>query len=346
MDKIRLGKTEMMVTRVGFGSIPIQRDSDDEADEVIRRCLDKGINFIDSATGYTTSEERIGKTVAGRSGELFLSTKAWLGDVAIGKERIEKSLAKFGRSIDIYQIHQLSNAEAFKKFMEPNGLHSVIQKYKEKGLIKHIGVTCHNMDTAKEAVKSGVFETMMFPFNLLTPETAEELLPLARKYDVGFIAMKPMAGGMLEDPTIAMKYLLQFPDVLILVGIEHPDQVDEIVKLAESKPKMTAADRAEVERLRKEIGTTFCHRCDYCQPCTAGIAISAVMHMRSTMKRFPPSSIISGPIGALLEKSAECTQCRKCEDKCPYHLPISEMMQENAAYYQQFKADYLKSAGK
>lgn len=206
MEKIRLGRTEMMVSKLGFGGIPIQRVSEDEAVAVVRRCLELGITFIDTANRYTNSEERIGKAISGQREGIIIATKSNALTREEIKDHLKLSLKQLRvESIDLYQFHNISDANALKAVLEPNGPMAVVQEAKRAGLVKHIGVSSHSMGTAKELVKSDRFETILFPFNFITCEAADELLPLARKHDVGFIAMKPLAGGMLDNVTIAFK---------------------------------------------------------------------------------------------------------------------------------------------
>lgn len=342
MEKVRLGQTEMMVTRLAFGSIPIQRDPENEAIAIIRRCLELGITFIDTANAYTTSEARIGKALSGRREGLILATKS----LARTREEIEShlklSLKNLGVNyIDLYQFHNVSDFDAYKKILAPGGPMAVVQEAKRAGKVKHIGITSHNIDVAKKAVKSDRFETIMFPFNFITSEPADELLPLAIEHDVGFIAMKPLAGGMLDNVAIAFKYLLQFPEVIPVVGIEKIHEIDEVMQVFEGPWKMTRAEQKEMRRLKKELGTRFCRRCDYCQPCTAGILISQMMTFESFFKRVPPDSLFSGHFAAGFEKAVDCTECGDCEERCPYHLPIREMMKKYSDIYQAEKKKYF-----
>jgi predicted aldo/keto reductase-like oxidoreductase len=286
MDKVRLGKTEMMVTRLAFGSIPIQRDTEDEAIAIIRRCIDLGITFIDTANGYTTSEARIGKAIAGRRDGLILATKSLARTGGEIENHLKLSLKNLAVDyIDLYQFHNVSDADALKKILAPGGPMAVAQGAKKAGKIRHIGITSHNIDIAKEAVRLDRFETIMFPFNFITAEPLEELIPMARERDMGFIAMKPLAGGMLDNVPVSFKYFLQFPDVVPVVGIEKIHEIDEIMKIYQGSPKMTRAEQREMGRLKRELNTRFCRRCDYCQPCTAGIQISGVMTFESFIKR-------------------------------------------------------------
>jgi len=341
MEKVRLGRTEMMVTKLGFGGIPIQRVSEDEAIAVVKRCLELGITFIDTANGYTTSEERIGKAISGKYDGLILATKS----LAQTRERIEShlklSLERLGvESIDLYQFHNVSDTNTLKTILDPDGPMAVVEEAKRAGVVKHIGITSHQIDTAIEAVKSDRFETIMFPFNFVTREATDELLPLAKEHDVGFIAMKPLAGGMVDNVTLAIKYLRQFPDVVFIPGIERVPEIEEIAQIVEGPQKMTAAEKQKMEQIRQELGTKFCRRCDYCQPCQAEIPISDVMSYRSAMKRLPPVRLFTGKFAEALEKAVDCTECGECEERCPYHLPISETIAENVKLYQAGKKEY------
>jgi len=341
VEKIRLGKTDLMVTRLGFGGIPIQRLSEEDAITVVRKCVELGITFLDTANAYTTSEERIGKAIAGKRQEFIIATKSGARD----RENIEKhlnlSLEHLQTDyIDLYQFHGVSTFEHLKTVMDPKGPRAVVEDAKKAGKIRHIGITSHSMDVAKEAVKTDQFETLMFPFNFITCEPAEELLPLCREHDVGFIDMKPMGGGMLDNATVAFKYLLQFPDIVYIPGIEQTWEIEEIAGIVQGSGQMTPEEEAEMQRLCEELGTRFCRRCDYCQPCPQEIPISTVMNSASFAKRLPPQRIFSGWISEGMERAATCTDCGECEEKCPYHLPIREIIAERSQWYQEAKKQY------
>src|SRR4030043_161955 len=244
MEKIRFGKTGMMVTRLGFGGIPIQRLSEDDAVKVVKRCLDLGINYFDTANGYSTSEERIGKAVKGRRHDVYIATKTFPGTPDIIEKNLELSLKRLDTDyIDLYQFHGINDKATLDKILDPeNGLYKVFEKAKKAGKIRHIGITSHQMDAAKLEVKSGKFETIMFPFNFITNEPAKERLPLCREQDMGFIVMKPLAGGMLDNATIAFKSPLQFPDMVTIPGIEKIHEIEEIYGLYQDPQKLTAAE--------------------------------------------------------------------------------------------------------
>ena len=341
METIRLGKTEMMVSKLGFGGIPIQRLSEDEAVAVVRRCLELGITFIDTANGYNTSEERIGKAISGKREKLILATKSGARTREGVESHLKLSLERLAVGyIDLYQFHGISDSNALDTVLDPKGPMAAVEEARKAGVVKHIGITSHSMDVAKEAVKSDRFETIMFPFNFITSEPADELLPLAREHDVGFIAMKPLAGGMLDNATIAFKYLFHFPDVVPIPGIEKAQEIEELVQVLAGPRQMTDAEQQEMQRLREELGTRFCRRCDYCLPCTEKIAISTVMVSGSFAKRLPPERVFDGRFAEVLERAANCTECGDCEGRCPYHLPIREMIAEQVKWFQEEKQKY------
>ncbi len=345
MEKIRLGKTDLMVSKLGFGGIPIQRVSEDEAVAVVRRCLELGINYIDTANGYTTSEERIGKAIRGRREVGFIATKSYAQTRDKLENHLKLSLERLGTQyIDLYQFHGVNDFKALEQIMAPNGPMVALEEAKKNGKVKHIGITSHQIDVAKAAVKSDRFETIMFPLNFVTDEPADELLPLARKHDVGFIVMKPLAGGMLANVSLAFKYLLQFPDVLPIPGIERICEIEEIVKILTQPHGLTVTEKCEIQRLKAELGTQFCRRCDYCQPCTAGITISAVMTSDTFFKRVPLERYLFGSFAEIMQKAAGCIECGDCEGRCPYHLPIREIIAQRFKFFQEEHKKYQECA--
>jgi predicted aldo/keto reductase-like oxidoreductase len=347
LKTIRFGKTGLQITQLGFGGIPIQRLTEDQAVAVVKRCLELGITFYDTANGYSTSEERIGKAIAGQRDRVVIATKT----PPMPREMIEKNL-KLSLTrlqvdcIDLYQLHGVSDFKALDFVFSPGGPLEVLQEAKQAGLIKHIGITSHQIDVAAKAAASDKFESLMFPFNFLSTEVAEKLLPVCRAHDVGFIAMKPLAGGMVENAGICFKYLLQFPDIAIIPGIEKIAEIDEIYRIIQGPLEMSQAEKAEMERIRKELGTSFCHRCDYCQPCTAQIPISMVMTVRSFYKRLPPERFFGDMVVSGMEKAVGCTDCGKCEERCPYHLPIRKIMQEQVDWFNEERKKYQESCKK
>jgi predicted aldo/keto reductase-like oxidoreductase len=342
MDKVRLGRTGMMVSKLGFGGIPIQRDTEEEAIEVVKRCLDLGITFIDTANGYSTSEERIGKAVSGRRDRVIIATKSGGRNRDDVEKHLKLSLERLGTDyIDLYQFHGVNNAKHLEMVLEDNGLLSVVEEARKAGKVKHIGITSHQMDIAKKAVASDRFETIMFPFNFITHEAADELIPLARQHDVGFIAMKPLAGGMLDNVGIAFKYLFQFPDIVPIPGIEKVHEIEEIVRVLEKPFSLTELEEREMARLRQELGQTFCHRCDYCQPCITEIPISTVLTSASFARRLPPERFFGDMVGKAMEAATKCTECGECETRCPYQLPIRQLLRKQIEWYESLKKEHI-----
>lgn len=298
MDYVRLGKTNLMVSKLGFGGIPIQRVSEDEAVTIVKRCLELGINYLDTANGYTTSEGRIGKAISGQQEALIIATKSIARNSDEVNSHLQQSLKQLGvEYIDLYQFHNVSSMNTLDMILAPNGPMAVVQEAKKIGLVKHIGVTSHQIDVAKELIRSDRFETIMVPFNFIVCEPADELIPLAREHDVGFIAMKPLAGGMLENVTIAFKYLRQFSDVVPIVGVQKVQEIEEVVQVMEGPPQLTEAELKEMQRQREELGTRFCRRCDYCRQmgglstiCHPSLSIRIARHL-SSVKSYQSASL-------------------------------------------------------
>ena len=343
MDKIRLGKTGLEVTRVGFGGIPIQRLTEAEAIKVVHRVIDLGLTYIDTANGYTVSEERIGKAVKGRRREdVVIATKTGSRDPKEMEQHLDLSLKRLQTDyIDIYQFHQVGTEDNYNKVMDPEtGVYEVFEKAKKAGKIRHIGVTSHQIDIAKKLVASDKFETMMFPFNFVTSEPATELLPLCKQHDVGFIDMKPLAGGMLFDAPVAFKWLFQYPDQVLIPGIQDVKEIEEIVALYEGDHTMTDDEKARMEKLKEELGSRFCRRCDYCAAtCPQQIPISMVMTFPAFTRRMPAANLKGGFFEPAMAKAQTCIECGECETHCPYGLPIRDMLKEHYDIYEKFMAE-------
>lgn len=342
MEKRRLGRTNMMVSRVGFGGIPIQNLTEVEAIKVVKSCLDQGITFFDTSRMYTNSEERIGKAVAGHREDLVLATKSFSRTAKDIAADLKTSLKNLNTDyIDLYQFHNVNDFDVLKKVLSPGGSMAVLQKAKRDGVVKHIGLTSHTLEVAKQAVVSDNFETVMVALNFVNTEVVRELLPLAREHDVGVLTMKPFAGGMLDNATIAFKYLSQFPDIVPLVGIAKMGEMEEIIQIIEKAEPMTDQEQREMKCIKKELGTGFCRMCDYCQPCPQGIRISAVMYAKVAATRFDPERVFKGPFNQFVEKVADCTECGECEPRCPYKLPIRKKIVEAAEFFLAEKKKYL-----
>jgi predicted aldo/keto reductase-like oxidoreductase len=294
--------------------------------------------FFDTANAYSTSEACIGQAIAGRREELIIATKSAARDGETVRQHLSLSLEQLGvEAIDLYQLHNVSSMEQYEKTLAPGGPLETARKARAAGEVNHIGITSHSMEVALEAVRSGHFETIMFPFNFVIDEAAEELIPLAIQRDVGFIAMKPMGGGILENATLAFKYLRRFPEIVPIVGIERAEEIDEIAAIMDGPAEMSVAEEEEMARLRAELGTRFCRRCGYCQPCPEDIPIQVLMILDSLVKRMPLEQLRSGWVGQAVKAAENCTKCGECEEKCPYGLPIRQMMDERIALWREIQ---------
>jgi predicted aldo/keto reductase-like oxidoreductase len=339
MITTRLGKTGLTVSRIGMGGIPIQRPSEDEAIKIIHRALDLGVSFIDTAAGYGNSEERIGKALVGRRDQVIIATKSGQRGKAEAAAELERSLERLRTDvIDIWQLHNISSAEAYAQVTGPGGSLEAAQEARQAGKIRHVGLSSHNLDVAIEAVRSGFFETIQFPFNYVTREPADELIPLAEAHDVGFIGMKPFAGGMLGNTKLSIKYVLQFGSVVPDPGVQKVEEIEEIVAIIESGDwELTSQERQQIEARRAELGTQFCRQCGYCQPCPESVQISMVMITQGMWKLWP-REIFCDWMGRVIDGARNCVQCGECEEKCPYQLPIREMITENVAFYERARS--------
>jgi len=346
MEKIRLGKTNLKVSRIGFGGIPIQTPPEEKAVKIVKNCLDLGINFFDTSRVYTNSEERIGKALSGRRKEAIIATKTVSRTVEKISEDLETSLKNLGTTyVDLYQFHNVSTEEDLKTVIAPGGPLDLVRQAKDKGKVRHIGITSHRLEVAKAAVKAGCFETIMIALNFVNTEAADQLLEMAHKHDTGVIIMKPMAGGMLENPVLAFKYLMQFPDILLLVGIAKEGEMEENLRIVEAPASISEADRREMDRIREELGRGFCRMCNYCQPCPQHIMISAIMYTKVALTRFDPERIFKGEWDKFMEKVPDCIDCGECEERCPYNLPIRERIKEAADIYAAAKKQYIAQQG-
>jgi predicted aldo/keto reductase-like oxidoreductase len=331
MDKVRFGKTGLMVSRVAFGGIPIMRISKDEAVRILREAIGLGINFIDTAHGYTDSEEKIGEAIKGYKREdLVIASKSPATDKKTFTEHLDLSLKRLGTDyIDIYQLHNVSTESKKEAVFGPDGSMKGLEEAVKAGKVRFPGFSSHSISTAIDIMKGGKFAVVQLPFNYIDREAADKAIPLAKELDMGFIAMKPMGGGLLDDAGLSFRFLGQYgivPDP----GFEKMEEVREIAGIVEKKETLSAEDEKEIEKQRLEMGASWCHRCDYCQPCPQGIHISSVLCVKSAFKRMPTDRARS-MVGPAMEKAETCLECSTCVARCPYHLNIPVLLKERLA---------------
>ncbi len=338
MRYVTLGKTGLEISEVGFGCIPIIRLSTAEAVVVLRRAYDRGITLFDTANMYLDSEEKIGLAFDGMRSRLVLATKTLKRDRAAAEADIDLSLRRLRTDyIDLFQIHQLSLESDYQVATGPDGVLEAISQAKQAGKIRHIGVTSHSIEMAVKLVETGLFSTVQFPFNFIESKPVEELHPAARQEEMGIIAMKPFAGGVLDSAELCFKFLRQFTDVIPLPGFDAVGQVDQLVAIYETENVVFPEDLAAMERYRTELGQQFCRRCEYCQPCEQGVMITSAMGYPIVARRMSDAKAAGFAVN-IMESVGNCTECGECVKRCPYSLPIPEMLKKHLALYEQHAA--------
>jgi predicted aldo/keto reductase-like oxidoreductase len=334
MRYITLGKTGIEVSEVGFGGIPIIRLSTAEAVLVLRRAYDRGITLFDTANMYLDSEEKMGLAFDGIRGRLVLASKTLKRDRAGAAADIERSLRRLRTDyIDLLQIHQLSLEGDYQAVTGPDGALEAFSRARQDGKIRHIGVTSHSIEMAIKLVKTGLFSTVQFPFNFIESKPVEELHPVARQEAIGILAMKPFGGGVLDSAELCFKFLRQFTDVIPLPGFDAVGQVDQIAAVYETANTVSPEDLAAMERYRTELGQQFCRRCEYCQPCEQGVMITSAMNYPIIARRMSDAKA-AGFAAKIMESVRNCTECGECVKRCPYRLPIPEMLKTHLALYE------------
>lgn len=331
MEYVTLGKTGLKVSRVGLGGIPIQRIDAQAAKKLLDAVEAAGINFIDSARGYSVSEELIGGAIEGRRDKFVLATKTMSRDKEGMVRDIETSLRNYRTDyIDLYQIHNPS-LKQLEQICAPGGALEALQAAKEAGKIGHIGLTAHSPEVFEKALELDWVETVMFPYNIVETQAAE-LMERARERDVGFINMKSLSGGAIEDAHLAIRFAAANPNVtVVLPGMYTPEEVAENVAAASEPGPLTVEELEKVEKLRRELGTSFCRRCGYCAPCTVGIDIPNQFVFHGYLSRYGLADWAKSRYGALTAHASDCVECGACEERCPYQLPIREMLKKVAA---------------
>ena len=330
MQYLPLGNTGLTVSRVGFGGIPIQLISAEETARLLDTVLAEGINFIDTARAYTVSEEQIGYALRGRRDQVILATKSMARTKDAMSRDIDLSLANLQTDfIDLYQIHNPSE-EQFHTVFSPGGAIEALLAAKAAGKIRHIGLTAHSLTVLEKALEQKEIETVMFPYNIVETQGKAWIRRAAEK-QIGFIAMKPLAGGAIEDAPLAMRFLVSNPDVTVVIpGMYHPDEVIQNVVAAENTSPLTAEERQRANTIARQLGDRFCRRCNYCAPCTVGIQIPSVFLFEGYLSRYGLEDWARNRYASLSVKASACIGCGKCETRCPYHLPIREMLKKSS----------------
>ena len=330
MEYTTLGKTGLQISRMGFGGIPIQRIDAEGTKALMKQLMDEGVNYIDTARGYTVSEEYLGYALEGIRDKFVLATKSMARTKDAMAADIEKSLGNLRTDhIDLYQVHNPSMVQLDTVVGEGGALEALMEA-KAAGKISHIGLTAHSTEVFERALSLDWVETIMFPYNIVESQ-GEELICKCQEKNVGFIAMKPLAGGAIENGTLALRYVCSNPAVTVVIpGMAEVSELEENIKACADTTPLTQAELSEMEGIRYQLGTNFCRRCNYCAPCTVGISIPNAFLFAGYLERYNLADWARDRYGSLGVKASACVGCGKCETRCPYHLPIREMLKKVA----------------
>lgn len=333
MKTVRLGRTNITVSKNGFGALPIQRVSKEEATRILRKAYYNGINYFDTARFYTDSEEKMGIALSHLRENIIISSKTMALTADGFWDDLETSLRLLKTDyIDIYQFH---NPPFCPKLNDGTGLYEAMLEAKAKGMIKHIGITNHRLGVAEEAVLSGLYETLQFPFSYLAGEKEERLVRLCREHDVGFICMKALAGGLITRSDVAYAFLDQY-EVAPIWGIQRESELDEFLSYNEAPPTLTEERLAFIKADREELMGEFCRGCGYCMPCPVGIEINTCARMSLLLRRAPTAGSLNERSQAMMKKIEDCIGCGQCKAKCPYGLDTPELLKRNYEDYKTF----------
>ncbi len=328
MDNVRLGKTNLEVNKIGFGALPIQRRNMDDSLAILNRAYESGIDFYDTARFYTDSEEKLGKAFEDVRDKIYLASKTAAEAPEDFWNDLETSLKELRTDyLDLYQHHNISFCPK-----EGDEMANAMLEAKEEGLIKHIGITTHKITIAHEALDSGLYETLQYPFSYISGEEELKIVKRCKELDVGFIAMKAMGGGLLKNAKASFAYMNQFDNVLPIWGVQHMSELEEFLSLP-SDLLVDESLQKDIEEDKKVLGDNFCRGCGYCMPCPEGINISLCARMSLWIRRFPTEPNMDEKTQQTMHKTKDCIECYACVDNCPYELDIPELLKENYEDY-------------
>ena len=336
MEKIRLGRTELLVTKTAFGALPIQRLTKPDAAKLVRRAYEAGINYFDTANMYSDSEEKLSLALKDVREQVIISTKSAATDKKGAMAHIENSLRHLGY-IDLFQFH---NPARLPDISDPNGAFAAALEMKEKGYIRHIGITNHRHHIAKAAIESGNFETLQFPFCYLATDVDLELVELCKQADMGFIAMKGLSGGLLNNAAACHAFMQQYENVVPIWGVQRMEELEQWLSLAETSGTMTEELKAVIEKDRKELAGSFCRGCGYCMPCPAGIEINNSARMNMLLRRAPYRPYLTDEWYEKMHRIENCIHCDSCKSRCPYGLDTPALLQYMLKDYDEFYAQH------
>ena len=340
MRQLTLGSTGITVPQNGFGALPIQRVTKDEAVALLHQAYDGGIRYFDTARAYSDSEEKLGAAFHGMWDKVFIATKTHAKTPAEFWQHLETSLRLLQTDcIDVYQFHCVDQCW---RPGDGSGMYEAMLEAKQQGKIRHIGVTAHKIQVAFDCEESGLYETMQFPFSYLASEKEIQLVRLCREKNVGFVAMKGLAGGLINRSEAAMAYIAQYDNVLPIWGVQRESELAEWIGSMVDTPAMTDEIAAYIAKEQQELSGAFCRGCGYCMPCPAGIMINQCARMSLMLRRAPSKAWLTPSMQAEMKKIENCLNCRQCTKKCPYELDTPELLKKNYEDYKKVLAGEIE----
>lgn len=340
MRQITLGKTGITVPQNAFGALPIQRVSREYAVKLLRRAYEGGMRFFDTARAYTDSEEKVGEAFDGMRDKVYIATKTGATTPEEFWKQLETSLRNLRTDyVDLYQLH--CAGQCYRPG-DGTGMYECLLEAKAQGKVRHIGITAHKLGVAQEIIESGLYETLQFPFSYLSSEKELALVKGCKEKNMGFIAMKGLAGGLINRSETAMAYIAQFDNVLPIWGIQKETELEEWLSYMDHTPEMTGETAAFVEKEKKELEGDFCRGCGYCMPCPQGIEINTCARMYLLLRRSPSQNLLEPPTQEKMKKIETCLECGKCKSKCPYELDTPKLLKKNYEDYKKVLAGEIK----
>lgn len=340
MITVTLGKTGIITNKNGFGALPIQRVSDEEAVRILQKAYDGGVTFFDTARFYTDSEHKLGLAFEGMRDKIYIATKTAAVTAEDFWKDLNTSLTNLRTDyVDLYQFH---NPSFCPKPEDGTGIYEAMLEAKEKGMVRHIGITNHRLAVAHEAIESGLYETLQFPFCYLATDEDIELVKKCEKAGMGFIAMKGLSGGLITNSRAAYAFMAQYENVLPIWGVQRETELDEFLSYIENPPQMTKELQELIDSDRKELLGDFCRGCGYCMPCPVGIEINNCARMSLLLRRSPSELQLTPEVQEKMMKIENCLHCGKCKSRCPYHLDTPSLLEKNLADYKEVLAGRVK----
>jgi aryl-alcohol dehydrogenase-like predicted oxidoreductase/ferredoxin len=335
MQTLRLGRTELVVGKVAVGALPIQRVPQDEAVRILHRAVAGGVTFFDTARSYSNSEEKLGAAFAGgMRKKLVIASKTQAGSPEGIRRDIATSLAALRTDyIDIYQFH---NPKTVPLPDDGTGRYETFLDLKKAGAVRFISLTNHSLEKARQAVASGLYDTVQFPFSMLSTDQETQLAHQARDADVGFLGMKGLGGGLIRNVAATFAYTRRFDNVLPLWGIQRMEELEEFLALDAAPPVWDSRMEHAVTEEKNALGPSFCRGCGYCLPCPAGIEIPTVARLTLLLGRSPWQRFVTPEWREKIAATAQCTHCNACKSRCPYHLDTPALVADNAQQYALF----------